>query len=122
MGSKTAMNKMLKLLAAMINNAFIAAGILDDPRAMLKDMNYVMEIAMGYEPKVEMDASEETGPNEKPKGMDYEQEVVDKMNEELDAAGLNANDSQKIKNMDACGDVDDVEVIDTKNSDKKASN
>merc|ERR1712113_839363 len=35
--------------------------------------------------------------------------------------GLNANDSQKIKNLDAMGDVDDVEVIEQKKGDKKTS-
>lgn len=33
----------------LINNAFIAAGVMDDPRDMLQDMYNVMEMAMGYE-------------------------------------------------------------------------
>merc|ERR1712083_637180 len=83
----------------MINNAFIAAGILDDPRDMLKDMNCVMEIALGYTPSVEdgTKAAGEDGPNVKPKGTDYEQEIVDKMNQEIEDAGLSA-DSATIRN------------------------
>merc|ERR1712173_327662 len=95
----------------MINSAFIAAGILDDPRAMLKDMNYVMEIALGYTPKVEESAEkDEDAPNVKPKGMDYEQQVVDKMNEEIEASGMSAEDAKRIKDLDADG-LDDVEVV-----------
>ena len=41
-----------KLVAQqLINNAFVAAGILDDPRQMLRDMNHVMEMALGYTPQ-----------------------------------------------------------------------
>merc|ERR1712154_340158 len=97
----------------MINNAFIAAGILDDPRAMLKDMNCVMEIALGYKPDTEylQTLQDEDAPNVEPKGMDYEQEIVDKMNEEIEAAGLSTEDSKTMRNLEADGDVDDVEVI-----------
>ena len=71
----------------MINNAFIAAGILDDPRDMLKDMNGVMEIALGYTPTIEEGTKVgDEGPNVKPKGTDYEQEVVDQMNREIEDA------------------------------------
>eukprot|EP00483_Globobulimina_turgida_P000004 UN00004 len=104
----------------MINNSFIAAGILDDPREMLKDMNSVMEIALGYTPNIEdIKFDKEEGPNVKPKGMDYEQEVVDKMNEEIEAAGLSADDAQTIKNLEIDADVDDVEVIQQRSSDNK---
>jgi len=92
----------------MINNAFIAAGILDDPRDVLKDMNSVMEIALGFEPSMEYEVD---GPNEKPKGNDFEQEVVDQMNAEIEAAGISPDDTQKLRNLEADGDVDDVEVI-----------
>eukprot|EP00483_Globobulimina_turgida_P003822 UN03830 len=104
----------------MINNSFIAAGILDDPREMLKDMNSVMEIALGYTPNIEdIQFDKDEGPNVKPKGMDYEQEVVDKMNEEIEAAGLGADDAQTIKNLEIDADVDDVEVIQQRSSDNK---
>merc|ERR1712176_1504251 len=104
----------------MINNAFIAAGILDDPRAMLKDMNYVMEIALGYTPTVEKEVGDkdEDAPNVKPKGMDYEQEVVDKMNEEIESFGMSEEDAKKIKDLDADG-LEDVEVVSSKS--KKAN-
>eukprot|EP01084_Bolivina_argentea_P245499 411029_1 len=81
----------------MINNSFVAAGILDDPRDMLKDMNCVMEIALGYAPSVtedDLSQAEEDAPNVKPKGMDYEQEIIDKMNEEIEEIGLSAEDKQ----------------------------
>merc|ERR1719474_1778609 len=102
----------------MINNAFIAAGILDDPRDMLKDMNCVMEIALGYAPSVEagVKAGDE-GPNVKPKGTDYEQEIVDQMNQEIEDAGINKDDVSKLRNLEADGDVEDVEVIQTKDKD-----
>ena len=99
----------------MINNAFIAAGILDDPRDMLKDMNSVMEIALGYAPEIEI--SKDEGPNEKPKGMDYEQEIIDKMNEEIEQVGINKDDPKTFKNLEVDGDVDDVEVIQQRNND-----
>ena len=105
----------------MINNAFIAAGILDDPRDMLKDMNCVMEIALGYEASVdEKDLlNQDDGPNVKPEGMDYEQEIVDKMNEEIEQAGINKDDPKTIRNMELDGDIDDVEVIQQRNDTKK---
>ena len=104
----------------MIHNSFIAAGILDDPRDMLKDMNSVMEIALGYKPSDVDDVSKsDEGPNEKPKGMDYEQEIIDKMNEEIEAAGVNRDDAKTIKNVEVDGDIDDVEVIQQRNTEKK---
>eukprot|EP01084_Bolivina_argentea_P019656 36547_1 len=107
----------------MINNSFIAAGMADDPREMIKDMNCVMEIALGYAPDmndVKFD-QEEDKPNIKPEGMDYEQEIVDKMNQEIEDAGLNINDAKTMKNLEIDADVDDVEVIQQKTNDKKTN-
>jgi len=107
----------------LINNAFISAGILDDPRDIIHDMNYVMEIALGYSPETsaaDIKSKLDEGPNPKPKGMDYEQEIVDKMNEELHQAGIDKDDTSKIRNLEATSDdIDEVEVIQQQSGEKK---
>eukprot|EP00490_Sorites_sp_Unknown_P005517 CAMPEP_0114657542 /NCGR_PEP_ID=MMETSP0191-20121206/14121_1 /TAXON_ID=126664 /ORGANISM="Sorites sp." /LENGTH=269 /DNA_ID=CAMNT_0001877207 /DNA_START=1490 /DNA_END=2299 /DNA_ORIENTATION=+ len=45
--------KMAKIITKqLINNAFIAAGILDDPREMLTNSNLVLELSLGYKDNV----------------------------------------------------------------------
>ena len=82
------------LCKQLINNACIAAGIIDDARNMLADLNLVMEMALGYDPT---DSNADTNENENENENDNSDNTQDTDSEETIEARKAAKKAQDEK-------------------------